>query len=218
MWTKLLSLLPAIAFPVLCINCLTNNGPLIQAGVRGFAETAVKAAGLNEIRVLADGRDVTLQGYVESDVAKAKAETAARLAAGVRSVNNELVVVTQSAVQSKLNEILLRKKIEFETAKDVLLPSSVPVLEEALGVLRQAPNLKVAIGGHTDNAGKAEDNQKLSERRAKAVADWFAAKGIGRERLSSAGFGSSKPIANNNTGQGKATNRRVEIVASGGTN
>lgn len=218
MIAKILALLSAAAFPLLCLKCLSDHGPLIQSGVRGFADTALQSAGLKGITVGADGRDVTLRGFVESEEAKTKAGMAASIAPGVRSVDNQLVVVTQQTIQTKLNDILLRKKVEFETGKDVLLPVSIPVLEEALAVLNQAPNLAISIAGHTDNSGDAAANRSLSERRAKAVSEWFAAKGIGRDRLTSAGFGDTKPIAPNTTEQGKAKNRRVEIIAEGRSN
>lgn len=218
MLTKIMALLSSAAFPLLCLKCISDHGPMIQAGVRGFADTAVQAAGLKGINVTADGRDVTLRGFVESEQSKTTAGIAAAAAPAVRSVDNQLVVVTQQAIQTKLNDILLRKKVEFETGKDILLPLSIPVLEEALAVLTQAPNLEISIGGHTDNAGDAAANQALSERRAKAVLEWFASKNIGRDRLSSAGFGQTKPIAANTTEQGRAQNRRVEIIAKGRSN
>lgn len=218
MIAKILAVLGAAAFPLLCLKCLSDHGPMIQAALRGSTDSALQTAGLQGITVGADGRDITLRGFVESEASKTKAGMTAALLPGVRTVDNQLVVVTQQAIQSKLNDILLRKKVEFETGKDVLLPVSIPVLEEALGVLNQAPNMKIAIGGHTDNAGDAAANQSLSERRAKAVLEWFAGKGIGRDRLSSAGYGQTKPIAPNTTEQGKAQNRRVEIIAEGRSN
>lgn len=218
MVAKILSLLAAAAFPLLCLKCLSGHGPMIQAGVKGFADSAIQSAGLKGINASADGRDVTLRGFVESEETKTKAGVAAAMALAVRSVDNQLVVVTQQAIQTKLNDILLRKKVEFETGKDILLPVSIPVLEEALSVLNQAPNLKISIGGHTDNAGDAAANQSLSERRARAVLEWFASNEIVRDRLSSAGFGQTKPIAPNTTEQGRAQNRRVEIIAEGRSN
>ncbi len=74
------------------------------------------------------------------------------------------------------------------------------------------PGLKVSIEGHTDNSGNATANQTLSENRAKAVMNAVIAKGIDKSRLTSKGMGATKPLEDNGTEDGKAKNRRVEIV------
>jgi outer membrane protein OmpA-like peptidoglycan-associated protein len=82
-------------------------------------------------------------------------------------------------------------------------------------ILKNYPNAKFAINGHTDNVGKAAANQKLSEARAKVVMDALIEKGVNPENLSSQGFGASKPVATNKTAAGRAENRRTEIVYLG---
>jgi outer membrane protein OmpA-like peptidoglycan-associated protein len=82
-------------------------------------------------------------------------------------------------------------------------------------ILKNYPNAKFAINGHTDNVGNPKANQKLSEERAKAVMDALIAKGVNPENLSSQGFGASKPVASNKTASGRAQNRRTEIVYLG---
>ncbi|MCB0381694.1 MAG: OmpA family protein, partial [Flavobacteriales bacterium] len=77
------------------------------------------------------------------------------------------------------------------------------------------PTVKVAIHGHTDNVGDAKENLLLSENRAKAVFNYLILEDINPARLSFKGFGSTKPIANNNTDEGKAKNRRTEFVVVG---
>jgi outer membrane protein OmpA-like peptidoglycan-associated protein len=79
-------------------------------------------------------------------------------------------------------------------------------------MLQKNPDVKVSIEGHTDNFGNIASNKTLSENRAKAVMDALIAKGISKTRLSSKGWGSTKPVADNATEEGKAANRRVEIV------
>jgi outer membrane protein OmpA-like peptidoglycan-associated protein len=215
MLAKIAGLLAAIALPFLCLQCLSSHAPLIQSAIRGSAVAALESASIKGVEVACDGRDILLKGTVESEAVKLKAGAAAMMLPGVRTVDNQLTVApTAEAVQTQLNEILLRKKIEFETAKDVILPASTPVLEEALAVLQQAPNLTIAINGHTDSMGVAQRNKDLSARRAKAVANWFQSHGVAAGRLSSAGFGSEKPIDSNDTEAGRAKNRRVEIIAN----
>jgi outer membrane protein OmpA-like peptidoglycan-associated protein len=108
---------------------------------------------------------------------------------------------------------LAAKNIFFETDKYTLLPSSFKSLDEVVVILRQDTWLKLDIAGHTDNSGTPEKNQLLSERRARAVLEYILSKpGISKERLSSAGYGSSRPVTSNETPEGRALNRRVEFV------
>jgi len=113
----------------------------------------------------------------------------------------------------------IRRKIElaarnvfFETDKYVLLPASFGPLDEVAQIMRDNPYLKLAIAGHTDNAGTDEKNQSLSEHRAQAVLDYLLQRGLSKDRISSAGYGCTKPIADNGTPEGRAKNRRVEFV------
>ena len=102
--------------------------------------------------------------------------------------------------------------INFDTAKADIKPESQPVIDEIVALLRNNRAINVSIEGHTDNVGGAPANQKLSEARAKAVMDAIVAKGVAAARLSSAGFGQTKPLADNATEAGRAKNRRVELV------
>ncbi|MBS1947840.1 MAG: OmpA family protein [Bacteroidetes bacterium] len=105
------------------------------------------------------------------------------------------------------------KNIFFNTGSAKLLAKSFKSLNEVAKILKEDANLKLDIEGHTDNTGKPEKNQALSENRAKAVMEYLNAKGgIEASRLSSAGYGDTKPIASNKTAKGRAMNRRVELV------
>jgi outer membrane protein OmpA-like peptidoglycan-associated protein len=102
--------------------------------------------------------------------------------------------------------------IHFETAKATILPDSETVLSEVAKMLQQNPDVKVSVEGHTDNVGNAAANQTLSEKRAQAVVTWLTSHGIDASRLKAKGWGSSKPIEENSTEDGRAKNRRVELV------
>jgi len=102
--------------------------------------------------------------------------------------------------------------INFDTGKAALLPESEPVLAEVQKLLEQNESLKIRIEGHTDNVGGKAANQALSERRAQAVMGWLIAHGIDPGRLSAKGFGDTKPVADNSSEDGRAKNRRVELV------
>ena len=102
--------------------------------------------------------------------------------------------------------------INFDTGKANILPDSERMLGEIAKVLDQDAALKLRVEGHTDNQGTAASNQTLSERRAQAVVAWLLAHGVSASRLTSAGFGQTKPVADNQTDAGRAKNRRVELV------
>ena len=101
--------------------------------------------------------------------------------------------------------------VEFEFDKARLRPESTTVLDIAAEQLRSCPNVKVMVVGHTDSIGSEAYNKGLSMRRAQAVADHLVGKGISRSNLSVDGRGESQPIASNDTKQGRALNRRVEL-------
>jgi outer membrane protein OmpA-like peptidoglycan-associated protein len=102
--------------------------------------------------------------------------------------------------------------INFETGKSDVKAESQPIIDQMVTMLKEAPSLKISIEGHTDNVGTPAANKILSENRAKAVMNALIAKGIDKSRLSSKGWGQEKPMADNKTDEGKAKNRRVEIV------
>jgi len=113
------------------------------------------------------------------------------------------------------NENIVLEHIVFETNKAELLPPSYPELDELLDYAMKHENAKMEISGYTDSTGDEQKNVKLSEARAKAVADYLINKGIAKERIVYAGYGSANPVADNKTKEGKAKNRRVEFLISG---
>ena len=108
-------------------------------------------------------------------------------------------------------EIVL-KNIFFDTKKTDLKPASMIELDKVIQLMNDNPRLVILISGYTDNVGNDADNLKLSTDRALSVVHYLlASKQIAKERLQYKGFGASKPIADNNTEQGKALNRRTEL-------
>jgi outer membrane protein OmpA-like peptidoglycan-associated protein len=99
---------------------------------------------------------------------------------------------------------------EFNSAR--IQPASEPVLESAYNIMTENPNIEVEIHGHTDNIGKASYNLKLSQARANSVRDWLVNRGVVSSRIATKGFGFVRPIAPNDTEEGRQKNRRIEFV------
>jgi outer membrane protein OmpA-like peptidoglycan-associated protein len=107
--------------------------------------------------------------------------------------------------------VVVLKNIFFDFDKFDLKPESQVELNRLVGLLNQNKSMKIEIGGHTDNKGSAEYNQKLSENRARSVYEFLIAKGIDKTRLSYKGYGLTHPIDTNDTDEGRANNRRTEF-------
>jgi outer membrane protein OmpA-like peptidoglycan-associated protein len=103
----------------------------------------------------------------------------------------------------------------FDFNKSTLKPESDSVLQQVLALLQKDPALKLEVQGHTDNVGDDAYNQTLSEARAKSVMAWLTAHGVAAARLSFKGFGKTMPVASNDSDEGRAKNRRVEIANPG---
>jgi OmpA-OmpF porin, OOP family len=102
--------------------------------------------------------------------------------------------------------------IRFSTGQATILPDSEQTLAQIVQLLRDHPELSLRVEGYTDNVGQAAANQALSDRRAQAVAAWLTGHGVAGARLSAKGFGPANPVADNTTDEGRAKNRRVELV------
>ena len=105
--------------------------------------------------------------------------------------------------------------VNFESGKSSLTSESYPILVNAVQVLISNPDMKVEIQGHTDNIGSDSFNKKLSEQRAETVKRFLVAKGVAASRLSTVGFGSSNPVSDNKTAEGRSLNRRIEFKVLG---
>lgn len=102
--------------------------------------------------------------------------------------------------------------INFDNNKADINPDAKPALNEVVTMLGKDKTLRISIEGHTDNVGNAAANKSLSEKRAQSVMAALVAGGIDAKRLQAKGFGSEVPVADNRTDEGKAKNRRVELV------
>ena len=157
-----------------------------------------------------DGSIVSLRGEVANEAQRQK--IASNIATSLNptyTVNNGLRV--SAADQGVLDTTLANRTIEFESGKATLTPSGRAILDEMAAAMQKLEDRKVEIIGHTDNQGLRATNQGLSQARAEAVKVYLAAEGINGDLLTASGQGSDRPIASNDTAEGRARNRRIEF-------
>ena len=117
-------------------------------------------------------------------------------------------------VQRQGDNILLNlpEGVTFDVGRATIKPQFYPALDAVARTLNQYGNTRIEVEGHTDSTGSAAMNQQLSENRAMAVASHLASRGVARNRMYAVGYGMTRPIADNSTSEGRARNRRVEII------
>ena len=126
------------------------------------------------------------------------------------STSGQISVAVAKAEEPTSRRIVLRGiNFKFDSAK--IEPEFEPVLDVAVDELKANPDVRVEVAGHTDSVGSDEYNQALSERRAESVQAYLVSRGISPSRIEAVGFGETQPVASNDTAEGRANNRRVEI-------
>lgn len=116
-------------------------------------------------------------------------------------------------VEVQHDQIVIHEKIQFESDQATIKPDSDALLAEIIAVVQDNPQLRrLSIEGHTDSTGSDMHNQALSEQRAAAVRDYLVQHGVDAARLTSRGWGETRPIGDNSTPEGREANRRVEFV------
>jgi OOP family OmpA-OmpF porin len=112
----------------------------------------------------------------------------------------------------EVEAVIELKGVHFDFDKATLRPEAIAILNDAATLLNQHERVVVEVAGHTDSKGSEEYNQGLSERRADAVRDFLVSKGVRASRLTSRGYGELRPVASNDTDEGRQENRRVELI------
>ncbi len=174
------------------------------AATANAAKTTV-ALGQANAELASQGRELQSETERRKDAEKRSAQAAADLA--------KFAAVKQDA---RGMVITLSGGVLFTSAKADLLPQAQLKLNDVANVLiKQDPDSKISVEGHTDSQGGAAYNQDLSQRRAQSVRDYLVSRGIAADRVSAQGFGSTRAVADNASPEGRADNRRVEIVVQG---
>jgi outer membrane protein OmpA-like peptidoglycan-associated protein len=144
------------------------------------------------------------------------AETEARAAAEQRAKDTMQRLAAANAAQVKQEPrgtvITLQGNVLFASGKSVLLPGAQAGLNQVADALKDQSDSKILIEGHTDSTGNADMNYKLSEARASSVGQYLESRGVSHDHITIQGIGPSRPVADNASAEGRANNRRVEIV------
>jgi OOP family OmpA-OmpF porin len=188
-----------------------------------FANAVVPALGalsrLSTGTLVVSDREVKLSGDAFYDAA------AAQIRAGLGkdfpqgwqfkadiSVKPTSAPVDATVCQQLLSDLLAKGKIRFESGRATIDADSAGLLDRLIETALRCPSVNIEIAGHTDGDGEDGFNQALSEKRAQAVVDYLVKVGLPASRFSAVGYGSTQPIASNDTDEGKARNRRIDFV------
>ena len=190
-----------------------NNPPSKLQIIRNYANATTSKGGT----VLYTNDDGTLTAKMQSNGKEVWLEVLAWASGEYRVTIVEKETMRQDVKASDLLTALnnnghVSLYINFDTGKAVIKPEHQQVINEVVALLNQTPGLQLTIEGHTDNVGDPSSNKTLSDERANAVLHAVIQKGIAADRLQAVGYGQEKPIADNVSDDGRAKNRRVELV------
>ncbi len=184
--------------------------------IRRNYENAIKAAGgevvfsdenVSVMKILRDGVEIWAE-------VQASTKVAGRIyfLHIVERTAMEQVITADAMAAAIEKDGFIALDVHFATGAADILPDSRPLITEIMRMLSKNSSWRIGVEGHTDNTGSPATNNALSEARARSVADALVAGGISRSRLDPVGFGQDRPIADNRSEEGRAKNRRVEIV------
>lgn len=240
----LIILLGLLLLVILGYFCIYKHWPKIQTDIDTRTHAALASANLNHINVGTDGRDIVLTGEVASEEIRQQAEEHARGVYGVRIVDNQLTVAAPVPViepkpepepepvkevvqqpklealpeytcQQDFDALLSNNEIHFATNSADIDATSNSLLSELIEAANQCPEARIEIGGHTDSSGSDDYNLRLSQARASSIMSYFISNGIDATRLTAVGYGENNPIADNESTEGMAKNRRIEFNVEG---
>ncbi len=158
------------------------------------------------------------RAQAEAEAARARAEASDKAAQSAAEAREKLLGQLNSVLATSDTArglIVNMSDVLFDTGKYTLKTNTQISLAKVAGILQSYPGLKLQVEGYTDSVGSDEFNQKLSENRADAVRDFLVGQGVQQTNIGATGYGKNNPVADNNTVQGRAQNRRVQLVVSG---
>jgi outer membrane protein OmpA-like peptidoglycan-associated protein len=225
-----------IALAAVSFVCVQTRAPAIE---RDLLERTGEALRENEMpwaSARVDGRDLALEGQAPTEELSRRATELARRIRGVRAVDNRLTVSPpplqieaegpeqeatpeeadgQEASCRRLAQLLSGRFILFTTSSSELSRDGREFLDAAAALAVDCPSAYVEVAGHSDSRGETEINLPLSQDRADAAVAYLAERGVPADRLAAIGYGESRPVADNETEEGQARNRRIELSVRG---
>ncbi len=197
---------------------LRNEAELasVREGRMDAAEAALVASRgeveRSDRKLAATGAELRASDRALASEKKGRAEAEAR----AKDAMNKLALAASLAVKEEPRGtvITLPSNVLFATAKHELLPGAMSKLDAVVEALKSQPDVTILVEGHTDSQGTEGNNLTLAQRRGESVRAYLASKGVPMEQLSSVGIGEGRPIGDNATLDGRAQNRRVEIVVA----
>ena len=226
---SLLSIL--MAFVLLFSSCATSKQPTTQPDLSANNGTGARKTGMNKATkggLLGAGGGALLGGVVGGLLGGGRGTAiGAIIGAAAGGTTGVLIGKKMDKQAADLQKDMQNAKVErvgegikitfdsgilFDTNSATLRPASEEDITKMAAVLQKYPDTNVLVEGHTDNSGTDAINQPLSERRAQAVANSTIAKGVSASRITATGYGSTQPVGDNATPEGKQANRRVEIA------
>jgi len=207
----------AVALLAMLISLVRQVGT-IPDSLQSQAVQQIKSLPVGRVTIETSGRDMTVSGNISPDVDREAIFSRLTSIEGVRVVYDELNVINPEAQllaqKEKWQELLKQidvSTVAFEPSSATIARGSETPLNVLASLLKQAPDLRIRVTGHTDNTGRASENLGLSRSRARSVTAYLSDRGVASEQLIAQGYGDTQPIADNETEAGRARNRRIEI-------
>ena len=187
-------------------------GAAVTSGLTQLSRLANGALGLS-------GSNLTLKGEAFYDTAAAQIRSALP-GSQPQSFRSQSEITAKAvgpqldaaACQPQFASLLGKGRIQFETARAELHKDSTALVDQIAAVALRCTSGEIEVAGHTDSEGAPERNALLSKRRAQAVVDYLVSAGVDAKRVTAKGYGEERPIASNDTAEGKAQNRRIEMT------
>lgn len=202
----------ALIFGILCFFNLKYQSPVIEDDIATRTRQAFKNQNMQWAKINSDGRDIVLAGFAPNVDLRKQAEMLANKIWGVRTVDNQLEILSAAPCQAEFNALLNQQRIQFGVASARISQKSYKLLNQLSETANRCAGFKIDIAGYTDSVGHPDINEVLSQQRAQAVANYLVSHGINPNQLTAIGYGELNPIASNKTAYGRAQNRRIEFV------
>ena len=192
------------------VSVTTVNPIIVTAETFNLTKNVAKLVEIIGGKLIAPAASITIDlvfgsGELKQDLVAARENRAKRRALDAASA------ITTEACETRMQVISKTRAIYFGTGSAQLNQDSAPLLDSVADIAKRCPSVAISVAGHTDDVGSNNDNQILSERRAKSVVDYLTDKGVDAKRIQSAGYGETRPIVPNVSDTNRAKNRRIEF-------